>query len=164
MARLIESQVRDIDPSQPVAEIRAMRDYVSDDLAGPRFTMLLLGGFAGAALLLAAIGLYGVLAFAVAQRTKEIGVRVALGAQRRDVLRLVMQRGMLLIGSGLAIGIAAALAVGRVIASLLYLVTPTDAATLGAVTAFLAAVAMVATYLPARRAAQVNPLEALRYE
>ena len=102
------------------------------------------------------------IAFNVTQRTQEIGVRMALGAQNGDVLGLVMRRGILLTGCGLFIGIGAALALGRVVASLLYLVTPTDAATLSAVTAFLAAVAMVATYLPARRAARVNPLEALR--
>lgn len=110
MADRLSAQVREIDPNQPVAEIRAMRDFVSADLARPRFTMLLLGCFAAAALLLAAIGLYGVIAFGVAERTREIGVRVALGAQHRDVLRLVMQRGMLLIGTGLAIGIPASLA------------------------------------------------------
>ena len=141
-----------------------MQDFVSDDLAQPRFTMLLLGSFATTALLLATIGLYGVIAFNVTQRTQEIGVRMALGAQHGDVLRLVMRRGMLLMGCGLVIGIGAALVLGRVVASLLYLVSPTDAATLSAVTALLAAVATVATYLPARRAARVNPLDALRYD
>ena len=164
MAPVVAAQLTEIDPNQPVAEIRAMRDFVSADLAQPRFTMLLLGSFAAAALILAAIGLYGVIAFGVTQRTREIGVRVALGAQQRDILRLVMQRGMLLIGTGLAIGIAAALALGRVVAGLLYGVTPTDPATLLAVALFLAAVAMLATYLPARRAARVDPMVALRAE
>ncbi|MGH9312611.1 MAG: ABC transporter permease [Vicinamibacterales bacterium] len=164
MAGLIGAQVNEIDPSQPVAEVRAMRDFVSADLAQPRFTMLLLGGFAAAALLLAAIGLYGVIAFGVTERTREIGLRVALGAQHRDVLRLVMQRGMLLTGIGLAIGVAAALALGRVVAGLLYGVTPTDSVTLLAVAFFLAAVAMLATYLPARRATRVDPMVALRAE
>jgi putative ABC transport system permease protein len=141
-----------------------MQDFVSEDLAQSRFTMLLLGSFAGAALLLAAIGLYGVIAFNVTQRTQEIGVRVALGAQYGDVLQLVMQRGVLLMGTGLVIGIAVALALGHVVAGLLYGVTPTDPATLVAVAFFLSAVTMLATYLPARRAARVDPLVALRYE
>lgn len=123
-----------------------MRDFVSADLAQPRFTMLLLGTFAAAALLLAAIGLYGVIAFGVTQRTREIGVRVALGAPYRNVLRLVVQHGMLLTGTGLVIGTAAALALGRVMSGLLYGVTPSDPATLLAVSLFLAAVAMLATY------------------
>jgi putative ABC transport system permease protein len=126
--------------------------------------LLLLGIFAAIALLLAAIGLYGVIAFGVADRTREIGVRVALGAKRRDVLLLVMQRGMLLTGIGLAIGLMAALALGRVVASLLYGVSPTDSLTLLAVALFLTAVAMLATYLPARRATRVDPMVALRIE
>jgi putative ABC transport system permease protein len=164
MAASIAAQVMAIDPNQPVAEIRPMRDFVSADLARPRFTMLLLGGFAASAFLLAAIGIYGVIAFGVTQRTREIGVRIALGAERRDVLRLVMRRATLLIGTGLAIGIAAALALGRVLAGLVYGVVPTDPPTLLAVALFMAAVAMFATYLPARRATQVDPMVALRAE
>jgi putative ABC transport system permease protein len=164
MAHLIAAQVTMIDANQPVGEVRPMRDFVADDLAQPRFTMLLLGSFAAAALLLAAIGLYGVIAFGVTERTREIGVRVALGAQHADILRLVMHRGMLLTGTGLAIGFVAALALGRVVAGLLYGITPTDPATLLTVALFLAAVAMVATYLPARRAARLDPMVALRAE
>jgi predicted permease len=164
MAASIAAQVMALDPNQPVAEIRPMRDFVSADLARPRFTMLLLGGFAAAAVLLAAIGVYGVIAFGVTQRTREIGVRIALGAQRRDVLRLVMQRATLLIGTGLAIGIAAVLVLGRFVASLVYGITPNDPATLVAIAVFLAAVATLATYLPARGAARVDPILALRAE
>ena len=160
----IAAEVGDIDPNQPIAEIRAMQDFVSADIAQPRFTMLLLGSFAAAALLLATVGLYGVIAFNVTQRTQEIGVRVALGARQRDVLQLVLQRGMLLAGIGLAIGIVVTLALGRVVAGMLHGVSPADPATLVAVSAFLAAVAMLASYLPARRAARVDPLVALRYE
>jgi putative ABC transport system permease protein len=164
LASRIVAEVRSIDPNQPVAEVHAMGDYVSADLAQPRFTRLLLGIFAAAALLLAAIGLYGVLAFSVAQRTREIGVRVALGAQPRDILRLVMQRGVLLIGAGLAIGMVAALALGGLLAGLLYGVKPADPATLLAVAVVLAAVGMLASYLPARRATGVDPVVALRAE
>ena len=164
ISRAIADQVRQLDASQPVGEIRPLRDYVSEDLAQPRFTMLLLTAFASAALLLAAIGLYGVIAFNVTQRTREIGVRVALGAQYRDVLRLVMSRGVLLLVVGLAIGIVASLAMGRVVAGLLYGVTPADPVTLATMTAFLTVVALVANYLPARRAARVDPMVALRIE
>jgi putative ABC transport system permease protein len=162
MAGLVSAQVRAIDAGQPLAAVRPLEAFVTDDLARPRFTMLLLGGFAAAALLLAVIGLYGVIAFSAAQRTREIGVRVALGAQHRDILRLVMRRGIVLVGIGLAIGFAAALASGRVVANLLYGVTPGDPATLLGVTLFLAAVAVVAIYVPARRAVRADPLAALR--
>jgi len=164
MASAIAARVREIDPNQPVAEFRAMREVVSADLARPRFTMLLLGSFAAAALLLAAIGLYGVVAFGVGQRTREIGVRVALGAQRPDILRLVMRRAVVLVGTGLAIGMAAALAMGQLVAGLLYGIRPRDPPTLLAGALFLAAVAMLATYLPARRATRVDPMVALRAE
>jgi putative ABC transport system permease protein len=126
--------------------------------------MLLLAAFASAALLLAAIGLYGVIAFWVTQRTREIGVRVALGAQYRDVLKLVMRRGAVLILAGLAIGIAATLAFGRVLSGLLYGIKPNDAATLVAAALLLTVVAMLASYVPARRAARIDPLTALRCE
>jgi ABC-type antimicrobial peptide transport system permease subunit len=144
--------------------IRPLQDFVTDDLARPRFTMALIGGFAVAALLLAAVGLYGVVAFGVAQRTREIGVRVALGARHGDVLRAVFRRGMLLVGTGLVIGIAGALALGRLVASLLYEVTPDDPAILSFVCAFLAVVAAVATWLPARRVLAVDPVVALKVE
>jgi putative ABC transport system permease protein len=164
LASAIYAQVMEIDPGQPVAEVRLMRDFVSADLAKPRFTMLLIGGFAAAALLLAAIGLYGVIAFGATQRTQEIGIRVALGAQHGDVVRLVMQRGILLTGTGLAIGVTAALALGRVVTGLLYGIRPSDPVSLLAAVLFLAAVALIATYLPARRAVRVDPMVALRAE
>jgi putative ABC transport system permease protein len=164
MAAAITNQVREIDPNQPVAEVRAMQALVAADLAQPRFTMLLLGSFAASALLLAAIGLYGVIAFGVTARAREIGVRLALGAPHTDVLRLIMQRGILLTGIGLVIGIALALALGRLISGLLYGVTPRDPLTLLGVAMFLACVAVLATYIPARRATRVDPLVALRYE
>jgi putative ABC transport system permease protein len=164
LAAPIAAAVRQIDPHQPVSEIRVMADLVAADLARPRFTMLVLGAFAAAALLLAAIGLYGVLAYTVAQRTREIGVRVALGAGSRDILLLVVGRGARLVAAGLVLGLALALMLGRFVAGLLYGVTPSDAPTLAIVTLFLTLVACVATYLPARRAARVDPIVALRAE
>jgi predicted lysophospholipase L1 biosynthesis ABC-type transport system permease subunit len=161
-AAAVTGVVREIDPNQPVSDIRVMGDLVSAELARPRFTMWLLGVFAATALVLAGLGLYGVLAFAVAQRTREIGIRVALGAQAHDVLRLVIGRGARLVGAGVVIGLVAALALGRFVVSLLYGVTPRDVPTLVAVTIFLVIVAGLATYLPARRAMRVDPVDALR--
>jgi predicted lysophospholipase L1 biosynthesis ABC-type transport system permease subunit len=164
LAALVAAQVREIDPNQPVGHVRAMDEFVSDDLARPRFTMLLLSAFASAALVLAAIGLYGVIAFWVTQRTREIGVRVALGAEYGDVLKLIVKRGSLLIAGGAVAGIAATLALGRVLSGLLYGIKPADPVALVASIVVLAGVGLLATYIPARRAARVDPLVALRYE
>jgi len=164
LAQAIAAQVNEIDPNQPVSEVRAMRDFVTDDLVRPRFTVGLLATFAGAALLLAAIGLYGVIAFGVTRRTREIGVRMALGAERRKVLGLVLRQGMILTVAGLAIGLASALALGRVLTDLVYGIAPNDPVTLSAAAVFLAAVSLTATYLPARRATKVDPMTALRAE
>ena len=164
VANDIAAEVRSIDPNQPVGEIRPLESIVYDDLAQPRFTTVVLAGFAAATLLLAAIGLYGVIAYNVAQRTREVGIRMALGAQQRDVLGLVLRRGLVLTGMGVAIGVATAVASGRLLRGLLFGVGPTDAATLAGVTVLLTTVAMLATYLPARRAARIDPLVALRYE
>jgi putative ABC transport system permease protein len=162
LAAAVSAQVQEIDPRQPAGEMRALTDFVAADLARPRVTMLLLAGFAASALLLAALGLYGVLSFGVTQRTREIGVRVALGAQGRDVLRLVVRRGTRLVGLGLAIGCGASLALGRLVAGLLYGIAPGDPATLMAVSVFMVVVAAGAMYLPARRAARIAPVVALR--
>jgi predicted permease len=164
IAGLLAVTVREIDPNQPVAEIRTMEDVVSADLARPRFTMILLGSFAAAALLLAAIGLYGVIAFAVAQRTREIGIRCALGAQPADVFRMVLQRGLMLVAAGLAIGVMASLALGRVVAGLLYEVSPQDPLTLLSVAALLSGISIAAMCPPARRATRIDPLAAIRTE
>jgi predicted permease len=164
LAAAIAAEVRAIDPNQPVGQVRAMDDFVSADLARPRFTMLLIGVFAAAALLLAAIGLYGVIAFWVTQRTREIGVRVALGAQYPDVLRLVLVHGLSLSTAGIGLGVAVTLGLGRAMSGLLYGLQPTDPATLAMAALVLAGVAMAATYFPARRAALVDPLVALRAE
>jgi ABC-type antimicrobial peptide transport system permease subunit len=160
----IKSHVRAIDRDQPVERAILLEAAYVEQFARQRFVLLVTGVFAVIALVLAAIGLYGVIAFGVAQRTREIGVRMALGAQQSEVLWFVMKRGLRLTGIGLAVGIVAALALGRVVAGLLYGVTATDRATLLAVSFLLAIVAMLATYLPARRATRVDPLLALRYE
>lgn len=164
MSRLVAAEVAAIDPSQPVAEVRAMRDLVAADLDQSRFTMLLIGAFAAAALLLAAIGLYGVIAVGVTERTREIGVRMALGADRRNVIGMVMRGGLLPAAIGLVAGLVAALALGRLLASLLYGVAPTDPATIAGGAAFLTIVTAIASYLPARRAARLDPAVTLRAE
>jgi predicted permease len=162
VATVVTGAIRQIDPNQAVADIRALAALVSDDLARPRFAMRLLGSFAVVALLLAGMGLYGVVAFWVAQRTSEIGLRVAIGAQPRDVLWLVMRRTVLLVGGGVTLGIVASIVSAKALAGLLYGVAPSDPTALTLATLFLVLVAMLAAYLPARRALHVDPIVALR--
>jgi predicted permease len=164
IARTIRDAVRALDPTLPVASLSTMEDVVRASIARPRFIALLLSIFAGAALFLAAIGIYGVLSYSVAQRAQELGIRMALGADRRRILRLVMSQGMLLALAGVAAGVAISLALSRLIASLLFGVAPTDPLTYGAVLAILGAVAAAACALPAARAARVDPLVVLRSE
>ena len=156
--------IRNLDPEQPVADVRTMDSLIGKSVARQRFNTLLLTIFAGVAALLAAVGIYGVMAFSVAQRTHEIGVRMALGAQKRDVLRLVIKRGMTLALSGVAIGVIASLALTRLMTTLLFDVGATDPLTFVGVPLLLALIALLACYLPARRAAKVDPMVALRYE
>ena len=164
MMGTIRSQVLAIDPQQPVFNIRTMDQFVSDSVAQPRFHFLLLGLFAVLALVLAAVGVYGVISYSVGQRTHEFGVRMALGAQRADILKLVVGQGMLLTLIGVAVGLAGAFALTRFLQSLLFGVAPTDPATFAAVAVLLGVVALLACYIPARRATKVDPMVALRYE
>lgn len=164
LADAAASVVRELDPDQPIAQVRTMEQVVAETVARPRFNLYLLAGFAGTALLLAAIGLYGIISFSVAQRRQEIALRVALGARRGTVLRQVVGEGMGLMLLGLLLGLGAALLATRVMASLLFGVAATDPPTLAATAAFLLAVALVACWLPARRALRVSPMAALRVE
>jgi predicted permease len=156
--------LRRLDPYLPVAPVTAMTDVVAATTAEPRFQARLISVFSLLALLLATIGVYGVLAYGVAQRTREIGIRMALGAERSDIARLVLRRSALLVTAGLAIGLVGAAAATRVLSRLLFEVAPTDPATFAAVAAGLGVVALVAGSLPARRAAKVDPLHVLRWE
>ncbi len=158
------SALQAIDRDVAVTEFKTMEEVVSQSLTDWRFHAILLGAFGGLALFLAAIGVYGVISYSVAQRTHEIGIRLALGARRDDVLRLVIRQGVKLAFVGIAVGIAAALAWTRLIASLLYGVTANDPVTFAGVAILLTFVAVAACYIPARRAAKVDPMVALRYE
>jgi putative ABC transport system permease protein len=149
---------------QPVYGVQTMEQIISMSLAERRFTMLLLIIFASTALVLAAVGIYGVMSYSVTRRTHELGIRMALGATRGDVLKLVVREGMALALVGLVVGLAAAVGLTRLMASLLYGVRPADPWTLAAVTLALAGVAFLASFIPGRRATQVDPLVALRYE
>jgi predicted permease len=160
----IRSVVRELDPTLPVYNLWSMEEVVSKSMVQPRFLALLLATFSGIALFLAAIGIYGVMAYSVAQRTQEIGVRMALGARQLHVLRLIFGQslGMLLIGT--VIGLAGAFALTRLMRTLLFEITTTDPLTYVSVIGILTVVALLACYIPARRAAKVDPLIALRYE
>ena len=160
----IRQQVLAVDPNQPVYDVRTMEERVAVTLETRRFAVVLLGIFGALALLLAAIGLYGVLAFAVSQRTREIGIHMALGAQARDVLSMVIKQGMSLVLFGVVLGVAGAYALTRTMQSLLFEVSTTDPVTFALVPLLLAIVGLVACYIPARRATKVDPLVALRYE
>jgi putative ABC transport system permease protein len=153
-----------LDPNLPLAEVRPMAEVVARSMARTSFTMLLLVIAAAVALLLGTVGIYGVISYVVSQRTREIGVRMALGAGRRDISRMVLREGALIALIGIAVGLAGALVLTRLILALLFDVSPTDPATFAAVPTLLALVALFASWLPARRAAAIEPLEAIRYE
>jgi predicted permease len=164
LAAGIRDAVRSVDPTQPVSQIRLLPDMVASSLAPRRFVVTVLGVFAGMALLMAVIGLYGVIGYAVTQRTQEMGVRMALGAQPAEILRLVLGQGMRLAGAGAAIGLVVALAASRLLRNELFHVSSFDPLTFALMAAVLIAAALLASYIPARRATRVDPMVALRYE
>jgi putative ABC transport system permease protein len=164
LAAAAQNEVRALDPEQPVADIRTMEDVLSESIARQRFNMLLIVIFASVALILAIVGIYGVIAYSVTQRTHEIGIRMALGAQSLDILKMVIGQGMLLTGIGLIAGIGAAVGLTWVMSSLLFDVATTDVMTFCLVSLVLGTAAMIATVVPARRATKVDPMVALRYE
>ena len=160
----IKTEIAGLDPELPLAKVQTLEQVKDESLLQPRFSMTLLGLFAGLALLLAAVGTYGVLSYSVAQRRHEIGIRMALGAQRSDVFRLVLGGSLALLGTGVALGLAGAFYLSRFLRTLLFEVAPHDLVTFASIPVVLVAVGLLACYLPARRATRVDPLVALRYE
>ena len=164
MAPAIRNLVANIDRTQPVYEVRTLEQELAESIAPRRLNLFLLGTFAASALALALMGIYGVIAYSVTQRTQEIGVRAALGAQRGQIVGMVVRQGIGTALFGIAVGLGAAFGLTRLMASLLYEVTPSDPATFAAVAFLLTAIALLAAWIPARKAARVDPLVALRYE
>jgi len=164
LAGLAQREIRALSPDQPISDLKSMRKVISDNVSQPRFYTLLLGVFAAIALLLAVTGLYGVLSYSVSQRAHEIGIRMALGASRLGIFRLVLGQVMVLVSAGVILGLAGAFALTRLIATQLYQTTPTDPATFLAVSGMMIAVAAAAAWIPARRALKVDPIIALRCE
>jgi putative ABC transport system permease protein len=158
----VRAQIAAVDPEQPVTGIQTVDELLDTSRAQPRFTMLLLGAFSATALVLAVVGIYGVLAYSVTQRQQEMGVRLALGATRGNILRLIVGHGLLLALVGIAAGLIASLAVTRVMTSMLYAVSARDFTTFALAALVFVAIALLASYLPARRAMQADPTEALR--
>jgi ABC-type antimicrobial peptide transport system permease subunit len=164
LADPVRRVIAGVDPEQPVSAVRSMQDIVDVDVADRQQQMILLGAFAGLALLLASIGLYGMLSYAVTQRSREIGLRIALGATAGSVMRAVVARGLWLTAIGLTIGLALAWVATRAMRTVLYGVTAGDLSTYAAVVGLLGAIALLASYLPARRASRMDPIAVLRLE
>jgi putative ABC transport system permease protein len=164
LAPALRAQVAALDKDPTIVSLETLEGTLAEMLAPRRFTMVLLGLFAGIALILAAAGIYGLLQYSTTQQTHDIGIRMALGARGMDVLKVVLGQGLKLTLMGVATGVTGALALTRVLSSLLYGVTPTDPVTLVSVSFVLIGVALLASYLPARRAARIDPMVALRYE
>jgi putative ABC transport system permease protein len=164
LAAAVKQQIWKIDSQLPVSKVKTMNEVAAASFAARRFNMLLLAIFAGLALVLAAVGIYGVMSYTVTQRTQEIGIRMALGARAGDVLSLIIKNGMVLTLLGVVLGLAGAFGLTRLLTTLLFGVKPTDTVTFITVSIVLIFVALLACYLPARRATRVDPLVALRYE
>jgi putative ABC transport system permease protein len=160
----VRNEISSLDPDLPVARVRTLEQHFATAVAPPRFSATLIAVFAALALILASVGIYGVISYSVTQRTHEIGVRVALGARSRDVLGLVVGQGMTLTMIGLGVGLGASFALTRLIKTLLFGVSPTDPLTFIVISALLTFVALSACFVPARRAAKVDPMVALRVE
>jgi putative ABC transport system permease protein len=160
----IRGVLASIDRNQPISSISTMDQLVQDSLGSRRVTFILLGLFSALALVLAGIGIYGVISYSVAQRTQEIGIRMALGACREDVMKMILLQGARIASAGLIIGMLAALGLTRYLEKLLFSVSPADPATFAMVALVLALVALLACYIPARRTLRVDPMTALRYE
>ena len=164
MQQALHKAVHDVNKAQPLTDVKTLEQLKAESMAPNRLRSVLLGVFAGIAVLLAAIGIYGVISYSVVQRTHEIGIRAALGASKADLLGLILRSGMLMTGLGLVLGFGGALGLTRLLATLLFGVGERDPITIGAVAGILACVALLASYLPAHRATKVDPMVALRYE
>jgi len=164
MVASIRSELRSLDKDIPLAQAQSMEEIITGSLAQRRLSMSLLAVFAAVAAALAAVGIYGVMAYIVAQRTHEIGIRMAMGAEQKDVIKMVLGDGAKLTLAGIGVGLVAAVGLTRLLASLLYKVSATDPATYAGIAFLLTIVALAASYVPARRAAKVDPMEALRYD
>jgi len=164
LAAAVRARVLEVDKDQPVTKIRSMEDIFEEGAAQPRFTTYLLGGLSLAALLLAMVGIYGVIAYTVTERTQEMGIRIALGAARGDILRLVLRHALVTAGAGIAAGLLISFSLTRLMTSLLYRVSVTDPLTFLAGPILFALIALAASYLPARKATRVDPMTALRFD
>jgi putative ABC transport system permease protein len=164
MIAAVRQQVKAIDPDQPIYNVRTMDEIRAESVAPERLNLTLLSIFAGIALVLAIVGIYGVMSYSVTQRTHEIGIRMAIGAQPRDVFRMIMGQGMMLALIGVAFGLVGAFGLTRLMATMLFGVEPTDPATFASIAVLLTAVALLACYVPGRRATKVDPVVSLRYE
>jgi ABC-type antimicrobial peptide transport system permease subunit len=164
LADAVVGQVRRLDPEQPVADLKTFDEWLGGALARRRFLLVLLGGFAGLAMLLTAVGLYGTTAYSVVQRTRELGIRAALGAGRRDLLWSVLRQAVMVVGAGIAVGLAGSLLVSRLLTSLLFEVSATDPAVFAGIALLLVSVGTLAGLLPARRATLADPMIAIRAE
>ena len=160
----VREQVRRVDPEQPIWNIRTMDQIRDESVAPERLNLTLFSIFAGIALLLAIVGIYGVMSYTVTQRTHEIGIRMSIGAQQRDVFKMVLGQGMMLALIGIAIGLVGAFALTRLMAAMLFSITATDPATFAGIAILLTTVALIACYLPGRRATKVDPAVSLKYE